>query len=60
MASRAAADRHWMFDVLQIVLVVEDLLVAATRSIFNVVHGADLALGLDVDLLGQDLIAFSD
>lgn len=54
-AAAAAAGRHRMVDALQVVLVVEDLLVAAARAIFDVVHGAHFALGLDVDLLRQDL-----
>lgn len=55
MARRAAAKLNGMFDVLQVVLVVEDLLVAAARPVLDVVHGADLALGLDIDLLRQNL-----
>lgn len=55
MTSGTAVGRHWMIDILQVVLVVEDLFVAAAWPIFDVVHGADFTLGLNVDLLGQDL-----
>lgn len=43
--------RDWMINLLQVLFVIEYLAVAAAWSVLDVLQRADLALGLDIDLL---------